>query len=184
MTSLTGENRGRRSHHEAEQLLPWQIDFAMRESAQCRFGNPKYESEFKGRGYNRPQNRGNPTPSSGKSEDASSTRIYTKNPTPEGNANPQVHAIFAEKYQHPAVSGRHVLSGVRQSTPSSNIDSYAGDNITLPAVAEGKTNRPFSKRLENRHAPCLSHQKTLTSSPRRPRKTNRRPENGSRFRTS
>jgi hypothetical protein len=61
---------------------------------------------------------------------------------------------FLQEYiNYPAVSGRHVLSGARQSIPSSNIDSCAGVSVTFPVVAEGHTNRPFSKRLENRHAP-------------------------------
>ncbi len=67
--------------------------------------------------------------------------------------------FLRENIDYPTVSGRHVLSGARQSIPSSNIDSCAGDSITFPVVAEGHTNRPFSRRLENRHAPKapLSH---------------------------
>lgn len=37
---------------------------------------------------------------------------------------------------------------------ASNFESLHDVNVTFPVVAEGHTNRPFSKRLENKHAPC------------------------------
>ena len=49
--------------------------------------------------------------------------------------------------------GRHVRFGIRQSIPSSIIDSCAGVSLTSPSADEGQTNLPFSKRLENMHAP-------------------------------
>jgi hypothetical protein len=48
---------------------------------------------------------------------------------------------------HTANSGVHVLSGLRQSMPSSNIESWARDKQTVPSVACGQMKRPFSKRL-------------------------------------
>jgi hypothetical protein len=74
---------------------------------------------------------------------------------------------------YPAVSGRQVRCGVRQSMPSSNIANCAGVTETLPSAGDGQTKRPRSSRFENRHAPWPSHQITLIRSPRRPRKTNR-----------
>ena len=53
-----------------------------------------------------------------------------------------------------SVSGRHVRRGMRQSIPSSSIESCAGDIDTLPSFATGQTKRPRSRRLENRQAPC------------------------------
>ena len=44
--------------------------------------------------------------------------------------------------------------GMRQSIPSSSIDSWDGLMLTLPFFAAGHTNRPRSSRFENRHAPC------------------------------
>ena len=58
--------------------------------------------------------------------------------------------FLPENIDYPARNGRHVLSGARQSIPSSNIDNCAGVSVTLLRAAEGQTNRPFSKRLENR----------------------------------
>lgn len=63
--------------------------------------------------------------------------------------------------------------------PSSSIESWAGVTLILPSFAAGQTNRPFSRRLLKRHAPCASHQMILSRSPRRPRNTNRWPEYGS-----
>ena len=83
--------------------------------------------------------------------------------------------IFTPDY--PAFKGRHVRCGMRQSMPSSSIASCADVRQTLPSLAAGQTNRPRSGRLENRQAPWLSHQIILSKSPRRPRNTNRWPEN-------
>ena len=93
-------------------------------------------------------------------------------------------SLIAGAVDYPAARGRHVRSGARQSMPSSSIDSCAGDKATLPSLAEGQTNRPFSSRFMNMHAPWPSHQITFTRSPRRPRKTNRCPANGSCFSTA
>ncbi len=90
-------------------------------------------------------------------------------------------AGFADKL--PTVNGRHVRCGARQSMPSRSIDSCAGLTVTLPSEAAGQTYLPFSRRLENMHAPWPSHHTILMRSPRRPRKTNRCPEYGSCFRT-
>ena len=62
---------------------------------------------------------------------------------------------------------------------SNSIANCAEVIATLPLTGDGQTNRPRSNRLENRHAPCPSNQMIFTRSPRRPRKTNRWPENGS-----
>jgi len=63
--------------------------------------------------------------------------------------------------------------------PSRSIANWAAVRLTLPSLAAGQTNRPRSSRLLNKHAPWLSHQMILSRSPRRPRKTNRWPQNGS-----
>lgn len=63
--------------------------------------------------------------------------------------------------------------------PSKSIASCAAVTQTLPSLAAGQTNLPRSSRLENRHAPWLSHQMIFSKSPRRPRNTNRWPQNGS-----
>ncbi len=62
--------------------------------------------------------------------------------------------------------------------PSSNIESCARVSETVPDAACGQTKRPRSSRLENRHNPSPSNQRTLIKSPRRPRNTNTCPENG------
>ena len=82
-----------------------------------------------------------------------SIKIYTRIRHLKESKTPGFMRFLQENIDYPAMSGRHVLSGARQSIPSSNIDSCAGVNVTFPVVAEGYTNRPFSKRLENRHAP-------------------------------
>lgn len=80
---------------------------------------------------------------------------------------------------HTAISGVHVRAGCRQSIPSSNIDSCARVSETVPDSAFGQTNFPRSKRFENRQSPSPSNHSNLMRSPRRPRKTNTCPPNGS-----
>ena len=63
--------------------------------------------------------------------------------------------------------------------PSKSIASCAAVTLTLPSLAAGQTKRPRSSRLENRQAPWLSHQMIFSRSPRRPRNTNKWPQNGS-----
>lgn len=46
-----------------------------------------------------------------------------------------------------AATGRQVFIGIRQSIPSSNIESCDADNDTLPSFARGHTKRPRSSRL-------------------------------------
>lgn len=69
--------------------------------------------------------------------------------------------------------------GLRQSMPSSSIESCAPDNATVPWVACGHTNRPRSSRFENMHRPSPLHHRIFTRSPARPRNTKSCPENGS-----
>ncbi len=45
-------------------------------------------------------------------------------------------------FLYPACKGRQVFCGVRQSIPSSSIDSCEGLRLTLPSLAAGQTNRP------------------------------------------
>jgi len=52
---------------------------------------------------------------------------------------------------YPAFSGVQLRCGRRQSIPSSSIASCAGVSAILPSFADGHTNRPFSRRFENRH---------------------------------
>ena len=77
-----------------------------------------------------------------------------------------------------AISGVQVLSGLRQSMPSSSIESCARVRQTVPSVACGQMNRPRSNRLANRHRPSPSNQIILIRSPLRPRKMKTWPENG------
>ncbi len=83
----------------------------------------------------------------------------------------------------PAIVGRSVRSGARQSIPSSSMTSWASVNAAAPAV-DGQMKRPFSRRLANRHRPWPSHYSTLIRWPCRPRNTKALPENGSRARWS
>ena len=53
----------------------------------------------------------------------------------------------------PTINGRQVRCGDRQSNPSRSIESCAAVNTTFPSFADGHTNRPRSRRFENRHAP-------------------------------
>ena len=71
-----------------------------------------------------------------------------------------------------AMLGAAVRTGLRQSMPSSSIDSWARLNETTPLSACGQTKRPRSRRLANSHKPSPSHHSTFTRSPRLPRKTN------------
>lgn len=59
--------------------------------------------------------------------------------------------VVAERSDYPAASGRQVRSGIRQSIPSSSMDNCAGVSATLPSLAEGQTNRPFSSRFTSCH---------------------------------
>ena len=54
---------------------------------------------------------------------------------------------------YPALSGFQLRCGRRQSIPSSSIANCAGVRAILPSFVDGHTNRPFSRRFENRHAP-------------------------------
>lgn len=65
-----------------------------------------------------------------------------------------------------------VRTGRLQSIPSSNIDSCARVNETVPLSAFGQMNRPRSSRFANKQSPSPSNHKSLIRSPRRPRKTN------------
>ena len=47
----------------------------------------------------------------------------------------------------PAISGRQVRCGARQSIPSNSMDSIAGVSETTPSLACGQTKRPRSSRL-------------------------------------
>ena len=59
----------------------------------------------------------------------------------------QARSHYRNDFFHPASSGRQVRAGIRQSMPSSNIDSCAGVRNTAPSLALGQTKRPFSSRL-------------------------------------
>jgi aminobenzoyl-glutamate utilization protein B len=71
-----------------------------------------------------------------------------------------------------ASCGVCVRTGRRQSIPSSNIESCAGVNETVPLVACGQMNLPRSNLFANRHKPSPSHHSILIRCPRRPRNTN------------
>jgi len=64
-----------------------------------------------------------------------------------------------------AICGVHVLSGLRQSMPSSSIDNCARVSATVPSLACGQMNRPRSNRFANRHRPSSSAHKILIVSP-------------------
>ena len=49
--------------------------------------------------------------------------------------------------RYPAISGRQVRAGMRQSMPSSSIESCAGVSDTTPSLACGQTKWPRSSRL-------------------------------------
>ena len=107
--------------------------------------------------------------------------ILYRNALKIGIHNRPYYLIIATDY--PTCKGRHVRFGMRQSIPSSSTASCAEVRLILPSLAAGHTNRPCSSRLENRQAPCESHQIILSKSPRHPRNTNKCPENGSSART-
>jgi hypothetical protein len=83
----------------------------------------------------------------------------------------------------PASAGFQMRSGTRQSMPSINMASCAGDSVMEPSypVIRGHTNPPRSSRLVNKHSPLPSQNRTLTICARLPLKANRWPENGSFF---
>ncbi len=67
--------------------------------------------------------------------------------------NPWQAFYYLFLLNYPALNGRHVRCGIRQSIPSNSIANWAGVTLTLPCAGDGQTNRPRSKRFENRHAP-------------------------------
>jgi hypothetical protein len=76
------------------------------------------------------------------------------------------------KCTQPAISGRQVRIGILQSISSSNMPSCAAVIRTTPSTGDGQINRAFSRRLANRHIPCVSQYSALIKSPRRPLKQN------------
>lgn len=56
-------------------------------------------------------------------------------------------------YFYTTISGCQVRAGMRQSMPSSNIESCAGVDDTLPDVACGHTKRTLSSRFDNNSRP-------------------------------
>jgi hypothetical protein len=54
---------------------------------------------------------------------------------------------FGAGWRYTAVAGRAVHAGMRQSIPSSSIESIAGVSDTAPLAACGHTNLPRSSRL-------------------------------------
>jgi hypothetical protein len=50
-------------------------------------------------------------------------------------------------FAQPALCGRHVSWGLRQSMPSSMYAIYAAEIDTTPPAAEGQMNLPRSRRL-------------------------------------
>src|SRR4029077_19673065 len=85
----------------------------------------------------------------------------------------------AKQNRHPTEVGRQVSCGWRQSIPDSRYPSWAAEIVTVPSGTLGHKKRPRSSRLVNRHAPWPSCQTTFKRSPRRPRKQNSCPLNGS-----
>ncbi len=77
------------------------------------------------------------------------------------------------------IPGRSVRWGCFQLMPSSSMDSCAGVRWILPSRVTGQTKRPRSSLLVNMHRPSRSAHSTFIMSPRRPRKMNRCPLNGS-----
>jgi hypothetical protein len=68
----------------------------------------------------------------------------------------------AGKQRYPASAGRAVHTGIRQSIPSSSIDSCAGVSDTEPSRAAGQTKRPRSSRLAYGHSPWPSQNSSFT----------------------
>ena len=91
------------------------------------------------------------------------------------------NAASAEKIcAYPALCGRQLYCGFRQSTPSSRQASCELVSDTTPSFAAGQMNFPRSNRFEYNDIPRPSCQIIFTSAPLRPRKTQRSPANGSR----
>lgn len=61
----------------------------------------------------------------------------------ESPSAPRCKAIML----YPALVGRQLYCGLRQSTPSSRQASCEAVSATTPSFAEGQINRPFSSRL-------------------------------------
>ncbi len=81
----------------------------------------------------------------------------------------------AEREDDPA----DLLPDLPMTPPVTQIGDIARLNTTTPSSARGHTKRPRSSRLAYRHSPSPSHHSSLTRSPRRPRRQNTCPENGS-----
>lgn len=68
----------------------------------------------------------------------------------------------------PSRAGTSVAACANQSPPAASTVAQI-----LPSLALGHTNLPFSRRLENMHAPWPAHHTIFTSSLRRPQNTTR-----------
>jgi len=56
-------------------------------------------------------------------------------------------ARLKRKMPYPALCGRQLYWGIRQSMPSSRQASCEAVSDTMPSFADGHTKRPFSSRL-------------------------------------
>ena len=88
------------------------------------------------------------------------------------------------KRRYPALVGRHVCCGFRQSIPSSKYDIWPAVSAIAPPSVAGQMKRPRSSRFAYRDRPTPSCQRALISRPLFPRKTKTSPLNGSRPRPS
>ena len=61
--------------------------------------------------------------------------------------NRKMRSLRGKSAPYPALAGRHEYCGLRQSIPSSRQANWALVNDTMPSIAEGQMNRPFSSRL-------------------------------------
>ena len=105
--------------------------------------------------------------------------IGSRSPAAWRCLNHRLSQSVAAGLSRPAPAGqvrtRHAAS---RSPPAASTVAPASAP-PRPASARGHTNRPRSSRLANRHSPSPSHHNSLIRSPRRPRKQNTWPENGS-----
>ena len=93
-------------------------------------------------------------------------RVHTATLSRQFNVGMKIREHFREEASYTAMLGTAVRIGLRQSMPSSSIESCARLSETTPLSACGQTNRPRSRRLylnpecrgfDHSHASCAHH---------------------------
>jgi hypothetical protein len=171
-----------RSINRAPKLLDFELQ--MRDQRMviggCGPGAGQFSADRPSLGARRDQRRLQRVDVSGtEGRSASTNHMESQNRPFEAPLFAVLQQIFLSNRRRTPCLQRHAPIDARKQ-----IESCAVEIVTVPLANDGHRNRPRSKRFENRHRPWPSLQRHLTRDPRRPRKTKRWPECGSRFSVS